>query len=239
MIKLVVPVILCAFLLSACSVPSNGTDDILKVVITPNLAPFKQEIHQCASDLPGHVFLVELPYNTLKFKDYAATIHAGQPPVNAAFSTQVGSIRLVFIINPDNPISQLDTAELASILLGIETDWQALFPSGFDAPNTIQVWSYPEGDDVRGLVEELLLNGRSMTATNWLAPDGQAMVEAVLGDPSAIGFIAEGTPHTGVSEVQIEPMNTINMTQPILASLPSTPEGAVKDLLTCLSQTGE
>jgi hypothetical protein len=236
MYKLAVILLTLAVLLTSCSSPSTGSEDILKLGITPNLAFFQPEVYSCAAELPGHVQMEMLPLNALVSGAYSAIIHVGQFPQDETFSTRIGSVKLVVILNPENSLSQLDPDDLAKILLGIQTDWQEVAPQSFTTASPIHVWSYPQGDDARGLVEENLLSGRSITPASHLAPDRQAMLEAILGDPTAIGYILESTtPSTG-DATQVEPKIVYSVDQPILTSFLAEPEGAIKALVKCLSE---
>jgi hypothetical protein len=233
--------ILIAFVLflTSCSDPATGGDDILKLGITPNLAFFQHEIYTCSAEMPGHVQVDVLPLNALISGEYTAIIHAGQSPRDSVFSTRVGNMKLRIIINPENPVSQIDPDDLAKILLGIQTDWQVLAPQNFPAPMPIHVWSYPAGDDIRGVVEGYFLEGRSITATSHLAPDSLAMLAAVLSDPSAIGFIVDDSYQSTGNTAPVDPKVVYTLELPILASFGSAPEGAIKELMVCLSKSGE
>jgi hypothetical protein len=233
--------ILIAFVLflTSCSSPSTGGDDILKLGITPNLAFFQHEIYTCSAEMPGHVQVDVLPLDALISGEYTAIIHAGQSPRDSVFSTRVGNMKLRIIINPENPVSQMDPDDLAKILLGSQTDWQVLAPQNFPAPMPIHVWSYPPGDDTRGIVEDFFLEGRSITATSHLAPDSLAMLAAVLNDPAAIGYLVEDTHQSTGNTAPVDPKVVYTLELPILASFGSAPEGAIKKLFVCLSNSGE
>ncbi len=180
-----------SLILSACTGPATEDRVTLRIGITPNLSILQPEVYHCASKLPIHLLLVEQPINALQIESYDALIHVGDPPEGASFSTQVGSMNLVILLNAGNPISILEPAVVKSILTGSITDWRAVSPGDFSESKAIQVWSYPEEDDVRQLMEHVLLNGRSISPSSRLVPDEQAMIDAVMSDPSAIGFITD------------------------------------------------
>jgi len=239
MSKLRASLIIFLLLLTACTGPTAENLATLKIGITPNLTSIKPEIHRCASNLPIHVFQVEQPFNTLFIKDLDAIIHVGTPPLEAGFSTQIGKTKLAIILNSGNPISTIEASLLKSILTGKITDWQAVSPGDFSSPTPIQVWSYPDEDDVRKLVEDGFLKGIPISPFSRFVPDGQAMVAAVMADPSAIGFITELTSHDQVHIVDINSADAFNLAQPILASLSKIPEGDLKLLLACLADSAD
>ena len=84
-------------MITACSGPSAEDNPTLRIGITPNLSSIQPEIHRCAAGLPIHLFLVELPFDTLEIEEFDAIIHVGDPPWRPAFSTQIGSLKLVII----------------------------------------------------------------------------------------------------------------------------------------------
>ena len=239
MYKPVAILIVFVLFLTSCSGPATDSGNILKLGITPNLAFLQHEIYTCSAEMPGHVQVDVLPLDALISGEYTAIIHAGQSPQDSVFSTQVGNMKVEIIINPENPVSQLDPDDLAKILLGIQTDWQVFAPQNFSAPTPIHVWSYPSGDDIRGVVEEYLFDGRSITATSHLAPDSQAMLAAVLSDPSAIGFIVDDSHRSTGNTAPVDPKVVYTLERPILASFTSAPEGAIKELMVCLSKLGK
>lgn len=224
------------FLLTGCKTPPVITNDILNVGITPNLTFFQPAILRCSSQLSIHTLITEMPFNSIDLEEYDLVIHMGRPLSDAVFSTQVGITELIIITNPGNAVSQITLDDLAKILLGIHTAWQEFVPQSFPASTPVHVWTYPQGDDVRELIEVLVLNGRLISAANHLVPDSQAMLEAVTEDPSAIGFILSDLPHSGVKNLTLNQVGEISLSQPILASVASEPEGATKVLLNCLSQ---
>jgi hypothetical protein len=238
MYRLAVLLISYLFILTACSNPAAGDISTLEIGITPNLKPIGEEIYRCASGLPVHFLLLERPLNALSMEDYDAILHVGDPPTDAGFTTQIGSVKLFIILNPENPVPSLDSNLMRNILMGSMTDWQDVSPGDFSSSTPIQVWSYPEEDDVRSLLETILLNGRSMSPSSRLVPDGQAMIDAVKADPFAIGFITELTAQDGVRFVYTEPSDVFSQPQPILASLSSEAGGEIALLLACLAEPG-
>jgi hypothetical protein len=225
-------------MITACSGPSVVDYPTLRIGITPNLSSIQPGTHRCAAGLPIHLFLVEMSVDTLEIEDLDAIIHVGDPPMEANFVTQIGSLKLVILLNTANPISTMEPAAVKSILTGTITDWQVVSPGDFSNSTPIHVWSYPEEDDVRQLIEQTLLNGRTIASSSRIVPHEQAMIAAVMADPSAIGFITDLSTPTGVHILAIEPSEVFNLAQPILASLSLKAQQDIKPLLACLSQKG-
>jgi hypothetical protein len=65
------------------------------------------------------------------------------------------------------------------------------------------------------------------------------MLAAVLSDPAAIGFIVGDYFRSPGSTAMAGPKVVYTLEGPILASFRSAPEGTVKELIVCLSKSGE
>ncbi len=118
-------------------------------------------------------------------------------------------------------------------------NWQTISPEDYAVPIGIRLWTYPVEDDIRQMVESILLEQRQITKQSTVAPDYQAMVEAVSNDPTAIGYVLDIHPRMEVKSLQIIPGSMATQAQPVIASFPAAPEGFLKDLIVCLSKLGK
>jgi phosphate transport system substrate-binding protein len=129
--------------------------------------------------------VTDRPMNTGDIEKLTA---AGQPDLrDTANELVLGVDGIVVILNKANPVSDLSAEEVSKIFAGEITNWSAL--GGADVPIVIQ--SFQEGSGDR----EVLLNGlvrpfgREETApvTRWEAY--QDMVDQVMAEPGAIGYV--------------------------------------------------
>ncbi|MGB8251757.1 MAG: hypothetical protein WCF08_00965 [Anaerolineaceae bacterium] len=239
MFKLRALLISSLLLLVACASQAQTGNTVITIGVTTNLSSYRNAIYNCSLDIKQPVKADTLPLETLLSGEYDAVLQVGQPTPDRLLPLQVGEVRLVFIINPQNPLTQMNSSQLAAILLGMVDDWQMLAPSGFSTPTAIKVWSYPAGDDVRKMVESLLLEDRQITPRSFIAPDDQAMVEAISNDPAAIGYSLDINPRANVKSLPILPASAVVLAQPVIASFSAIPEGDLKDIMACLSKQGE
>jgi ABC-type phosphate transport system substrate-binding protein len=120
------------------------------------------------------------------------------------------------------------------LFAGQVNQWDAVGGS----PQSVQVWIFPEGDDARQLFDSVILDGYQLTTVAQLAPDPQAMLEAVSDDPAAIGYLPrrwlKGNSGDKVRALPINQTLADSLRQPILALSGAEPEGAMRTLLICL-----
>jgi phosphate transport system substrate-binding protein len=113
---------------------------------------------------------------------------AGLPDLrNTTNEMVLGVDGIVVILNAENPVRDLSAEEVSKIFSGEVTNWQQL--GGNDIPISIQ--SFDEGSGDR----EVLLNGlvrpfgREETAPVQRWEAYQDMVDAVMAEPGAIGYV--------------------------------------------------
>lgn len=235
-LKTILIIIFSWLFLVSCAGQEQTGNDILIIGLTPNLSSFGSSIYKCSPTIKPSVRVDALPLGSLLTEQYDTVIQVGLPDTGRIFPLQVGSVKLVFIINHQNPLTQLSSSEIEAILLGLVDDWHSIAPSGFSTPTTINLWSYPAGDDIKKMVELLLLDGRQITSRINTAPDSGAMTEAVNHDPAAIGYLLDINPQKDTKVLQINPSNGVSLEQPVIASFTTIPEGDLKVLMACLSK---
>ncbi len=238
------PVLLltCLFL-AGCSTPltatSPPTPPAVDVEITPALRPLAGALHTCALAHPEiALFLDETPASSL---DPARLgFRLGETPGGDGFAAPVGREQIVVIVHEANPLSQLPSRILRRLFSGEIRSWDELGGSS----RAIQVWIYPPGDDARQAFDAAVLAGLQASSGALLAPDPQAMREAVSADPGAIGYLPrawldETSPGQEVRAVELEPELAATLRLPVLALSASRPQGAAYTLLACLQgETG-
>ncbi len=213
------------------------TPQAVDAAITPGLRPLEKALHACALAHPEiALFLEETPASSLNIRDGRLGFRLGEPPGSAEFAAPLGSEEITVIVNPDNPAFGLSAQNLSDLFSGQITGWQELGAASLP----VQAWIYPEGDEVRSLFDAAVLHGKGTTPLARLAPDPQAMLEAVSSDAGAIGYL----PHAwlvfdenthNVKKVRLEEGLTIALRQPVLALSAGQPvPAAAHTLLSCL-----
>ena len=95
---------------------------------------------------------------------------------------------LVVITHPNNPVSQLTTAQLADIFAGRITNWSEV--GGEDAPITLM--DRQDGSGTRSVFAKAVFgnDGPDQLPSAIVQTDNNAMAAAVNADPHAIGYVS-------------------------------------------------
>lgn len=233
-----VPFALVAFvllLLPACLAPPTSTPlptlQPIQVAITSSLAPVQAALHTCALAQPEiALLLTETTAPFLSVQSADLSLWFGPPPDTAGFAARLSDEEIVVIVNPANPISKLTPQALRSVFNGENERWDELGAGN----QPVQVWVYPEGDEVSQVFQEEILSGKPFSSLARLAPDPPAMREAMSQDPAAIGFLPKAWLSQDVKPVSIDQDAQGSLRQPILALSEAEPQGAVREFLYCL-----
>lgn len=90
------------------------------------------------------------------------------------------------IVHPDNPVTNLTTAQLRAIYEAELTNWSAL--GGADLPITI--FTREGGAGIRAEFERLVMGDHPTAPLARIAPSSDAMRASIARDPAAIGFLS-------------------------------------------------
>lgn len=206
---------------------------VWQVQLTPSLAWLTPAINRCAAEQPAiNLVLLERPTPSLDMAAADILLRWGAPASLAAPAVILGEDDLIFIVHPSNPLTQLTTADLTSLLAGKTTTWEKLAPGA--AKDTLKVYFYPTGEDPQQVLEKALPDLPTNRETGWLSPDPAAVRQAVAASPTALGFIPRRWLDSSVKAISINGLPASALRQPVLAITPKTPSDAQKAWLTCL-----
>jgi hypothetical protein len=197
---------------------------VLTVEYTPSLSWLRPALNQCATQWNVELLTYEAPADVLDFSNGIA-LRWGAPLSVAGAASQINTDNLAIIVNPKNNIKSLSLADLQAIFQGATTNWNN------DASTPIQVWIYSGTDDVETVFRSLVQPSRISIQAH-LAPDPEAMRQAVAADPNAIGFLPAHWLDSSIKAVTIDGLSST--AQPILALTSSTPKGITRSWLLCL-----
>ncbi len=211
--------------------------------LPPALRPWGSRLQDCAAKQKGMDFFLEeaSPSSEIAARaDLAFQLGAGSIR-GTAFATQVGWEDIVVIASVSNPLEKLSTGQLQQLFGGQTTRWEKLSPAPAGLSGEVHLWNYPPGDELRQTFEMAVFQVNSGLAQPMLAPDPQAMIEAVGSDPIAIGYIPKGwlgsaaaDQKGGVKAISLEASLVQALHLPVLAISPAEPQGAARALLVCL-----
>ena len=227
--------VLACLAIAACSTPITATvppsPAPVRVVYSPTLGIIEDALHICANDHPEIALIVDKrPVSSIDFKANDVTLWWGEKPAQESFAYPIAHDELVVILNLDNSNSNLSTGELLAFYSGKVHNWDEI--STFQ--HTVSVWSYPEGNELRGIFDDHILGNQRLTPLAFLAPSPKAMQEAVTSDPGAIGFLPRSWLNQDVFSIQFDMDLQNELSKPVLALANTKPQGGTLVLLDCL-----
>ena len=213
------------------------TPQYWRVQYTPALAWMAPAFNLCIASLsqqPGFALAVfERPASALDITQADITLRWGAAADSSGALVELGSDDLVFVVNPQNPLQNLTGSQVRNIFSGANRAWSDFSKANV---NSIVVWSYPQGNEIRQFFEDAL-SPVDLLSSAHLAPDPNAMRQAVAADPSAIGYLPGRWVDSSVRPLSIAGSPAPSLRQPILAATQATPHGAQKEWLLCLQRS--
>ena len=228
-------VLLACLAIAACSSPLTATippsPQPVKIAFSPSLEIIEDALHICANNHPEIALFVEKkPASSMNSDVYDLILRWGEKPAEISFAYPLAQDELVIILNQANSNSNLTTNELRALFTGKVLNWDEI--STYQP--AVSPWIYPEGNELRGFVQEKILGELRFTSLAYLAPNPQAMLEAVARDPGAIGFLPRSWLNQEVNLTQIDQGLQKAMNKPVLALANIKPQGGALILLDCL-----
>jgi hypothetical protein len=229
-------------MLAACGVPEESTPaptpEAIQIIYPATLKPWADKFASCAStNLLVALYFYQSPRVDSNIISNNVVLELGEPTPKegASYLSQIGVEQIGVIVNQENQLSQLSSNTLKSIFSGQKQSWES-------APDQwIQVWVLPNGDPVRKYFDSAVLHSSPLTSEALLAPDPEAMLEAISRDKNGIGYLPGSFLNSSdpslVSKVKnIKVDNTLQkeLEQPIVAMTQTEPSGLLRELLVCV-----
>ena len=218
------------------------TPQAIQVYYAPTMQFWANSLANCASNNSHSALYFFATYDKFHIGEDHIVLDLGQTTQNIddAFQSQVGWEQLVIVVNVSNHTSQLSQEEIQQIFSGDSTKW------GENQQLPIQVWSLPDDDPYTKVFYKTVLADHLISTEARLAPDINAMLEAISQNPGAIGFLPESTLNSQETS-QTENLKIVRIPtdlkeelhQPVVAITQGEPEGLVRQLLVCLQDTGK
>jgi hypothetical protein len=221
-----VMLVIANFLLTSCVPPTPVlTSEILTIQYTPASAPWLGNLYECADH---QVTSAQQRFaGFLDPSNVELVIRLGEPADLDLPSYQVGNEDLLIIVNPQNPITSLTTAQARCLFTGQIQNWLEL--GGLD--QKVHVWVFSSDDDIWQFFSRDILAGSPVTSTAHLAASLADMSHSVGTDIAAIGLF---TLHLKTEEVS----SVYNFaTVPVLAITSNDPGIALQRLISCLQRS--
>ncbi len=143
-------------------------------------------------------------------------LRVGEPKNIISPMYQIDEEEILIVANRESVIQNLTLVEA-----------QDLFAQG---NASTKVWVYASGADVQIVFDQLVMKGRSVTSFAGLATSPQQMLDLINAEKDAVGILPKHWMAGNVREVFSAG------TVPVLAITKEEPQGAVKELISCLQK---
>jgi hypothetical protein len=201
--------LLLSFIISSCATATQiAQTEIVNVYATSAAQPWLTELYSCAENLSVTL--------NISANEPDILLRVGEPENIISPIYKIDEEEILIVTNRESPIQNLTLAEA-----------QELFAQGSDSE---QVWVYSSDADVQIAFDQLVMKGRSVTTFAGLATSPQQMSDTLNAEKDAVGILPKHWVARTVRDVFSAG------TVPVLAITNDEPQGAVKDLLSCLQK---
>lgn len=225
-------------LLAGCAVQQTSvpaiTPQVLRVEISSTLEWLRPEMAECVQPSPGlrlSVQTIALPEQSLNQADLL--LRWSDQPVTDGFAFELGEESLAIIVHRDNPLEAMDLSMVKDMYYGQVTIWPGTDNATRDA---IHQWVLPADSEAQGLFERVVISNSQVIRTAKIAPTPAAMLEAVMDDPQAIGFLPTRWLDSSVRSIELSNSPVDKLIMPILAVTAAEPTGLTRDWLLCVQE---
>lgn len=211
-------------MLTACGPAGSDTSEPEPLVLslTPDVAPLRLAVTTCAAQSPDALIRIEESY--IGQMDADLVIRLGEPDPLTPFAAQIAREELLLVVHPGNISASLTLNQVADVFSGRMRHWSEI--GGED--REIRVWVLLDVDEGRQVFEREVLHSGLVTLNAFLAPHPSAMLEAVSGDPDAIGYLPKAWSTSEVATI------SLGIEMPVLVVADEEPQGAARELVACL-----
>jgi hypothetical protein len=219
------------------AVPPLPSPEVWRVETTPALTWLGEIFQQCAASQSGALLVVNqhsAPDLDPARADF--TFQWGERSNPAPFSAVIGQEELAVVVNPQNPISAINVADVKAIFIGQTTDWKSVLQTACpgcsaNLAGAVKVYGYPRGEDA-GQAGSWIEPGPDAI----LAPDPAAVLQAVAADANSIGFLPVHWLDRTVKKIELKGEVPGGLSRPVLAMAQAEPQGPKRVWLLCVQQ---
>ena len=237
-------VILAALLaLTSCQViptaPPIPTPVVWQVAVSPSLGFLNPAINECSQGLPGvAIEFNQLPAQLIVTQPQDINLLWGSPIDLKQAAYELGLDRLVFVVNPENPIQETNLATIQKIFSGEVFSWAEVCPQCSDLPpDEIELWTFSIEEDIQTVFSQVILTDSLISPSAYLAASPSDVLAAVAASPSAIGYVpSTWLTDQSVRNLKLKDLPATQITFPYLAILSAPPSDQTQRWLTCLSK---
>ena len=201
--------LLSSFLLFSCSTSTPQiTPQIVTVYSTSAAQPWLSDLYACTSS-------ATVISRVDDSSSAEIVLRVGEPNILASTAYQIDTEEILIVTHRQSPVQNLTLEEARALFAG-------------QGDTAVQVWVYASEEDVQGVFNQFVMEGRAVTSTARLAVNPQQMSDTLVNESYAIGILPRHWKAGDVREVFLV------ATVPVLAITQSEPEGVIKELVACL-----
>lgn len=229
-------------ILSACAPATAPTDvpaaQTITVQRTESLAWVDPLFSACVPDQAGVGLLIQSqPLTNLNLSAAEVTLRWDEPPAPEGYGAVLGSDEVVVVMPNDNPMATISADQLKAILSGGARQWSELCADCSALPEgEINLYIFPSDQEAQSILAVDLGLSAPLSSFATLVPDLASMLDAVSADPNAIGILPARALDERVKRVEITGLEQKALNRPLLAFTTSEPQGAIRELLSCVQQ---
>ena len=238
-------------LITACQQGGKSAPEpqvTIRVELSSTLQYLSPAIQACSLQEKGmHIILEEKPASEMGKTGADVSLRWGDFGLNSAGRVfRLGSDRLVFAVHKENPLDSLSVEQASLLSKGGFSDWGNVLDqfcpecsaSELLKAQPLEPWQYPAGEDIA--LEIMNIPSINQTGTLnrvWVAPNPQALAEAVSNNTAAVGWLPARWLNNNLKEITVQAIDPAELIFPVLAITPKEPEPVVSDWLSCLQST--
>jgi len=231
-------------ILSACSpLPTASpplTPQTLLLTRPAALAGWDARFYACAQNFSQlAIFVEEKAPASLEQNDPTIAFHFGAPTDLTGKSYIIAYEDILLAASQNFPREDISLTQLQGIFNGQLATAQALDPAS--APDPLQAWTYPLGDETRQLFDNAVFADGTAPVLALIAPDPSAMLEALATTPDSIGYLPASALSLASAD-QTSQIKTLSLNdgsaefshQPVIAQLSAEPGILQNAFMQCL-----
>ncbi|HSO10968.1 MAG TPA: hypothetical protein VLT51_01240 [Anaerolineales bacterium] len=200
-----------SLLLSSCSTSTPQTPlQVVSVYSSSSAQPWLMDVYECAETF-AIISRVDDPSSA------DVVLRIGEPKYLTSYAYQIDEEEILIVTHRLSPVQNLTLAEV-----------QVLF-AGLGDPS-VQVWVYASEEDVFGVFDQFVMEGRSVSSSARVAVNPQQMSDVLNVESNTVGILPRHWKAGDIREVY-----SVGKV-PVLAVTQSEPQGVVNQLIDCLQK---
>ncbi len=145
------------------------------------------------------------------------SLRLGEPGFAAPAMYQIDTEEILVVAHRQSSVQNMSLGQVQDLFAGTE-------------PSPVQVWVYASGEDVQGIFEQAVMQGKVVTSFARLAVSPGQMSDVLNSESNAVGVLPRhwkaGNPR------EVYSLGTF----PVLAMLRNPPQGAIQEIIACLQK---